>query len=108
MNILFVCSANIDRSRTAEAIFTAKLPEHKFKSAGTNQEVCQECGTTMVNREHLDWADHIFVMEEKHLDFLRSLDQELDQDMITVLDIPDDYKYLNARLIAILDEKVHF
>lgn len=108
MNILFVCSANIDRSRTAEAIFTAKFPEHNFKSAGTNQDVCKECHTTLVDRKLLDWADHVFVMEKKHLDFLQSLDPDLNDKEVEVLDIPDDYKYLNAKLIAILDEKVHF
>ena len=108
MNILFVCSANIDRSRTAEAIFTAKLPEHKFKSAGTNQDVCKESSTTMVTKEHIAWADHVFVMEQEHLDYLKSLAPGLNEEAITVLGIPDDYKYLNAKLIALLDEKVHF
>ena len=108
MNILFVCSANIDRSRTAEAIFTAQFPQHSFKSAGTNQDICQECGSTIVTRQHLDWADHIFVMEKKHLEYLHSIDVLLDDDRVTVLDIPDGFKYLSANLIAILDEKVHF
>ena len=108
MNILFVCSANIDRSRTAEAIFTARYPEHRFKSAGTNQEICQECSSTVVTKDHLDWADHTFVMEEKHLGYLHELDPLLDDQEVTVLDIPDGFKYLGANLIAILDEKVHF
>lgn len=108
MNILFVCSANIDRSRTAEAIFTAKLPEHQFKSAGTNQDVCHDCSTTLVTKEHIEWASHIFVMEQKHLVYLKSLEPNLTEDKVTVLDIPDGFKYLNAKLIAILDEKVHF
>jgi len=108
VNILFVCSANIDRSRTAEAIFTARYREHRFKSAGTNQDICQECSSTVVSKEHLDWAEHIFVMEEKHLKYLHELDPFLDAERVTVLDIPDGFKYLSANLIAILDEKVHF
>lgn len=108
MNILFVCSANIDRSRTAEAIFTAKYPAHTFKSAGTNQDVCKDCSSTLVTNDHILWADQIFAMENKHLDYINSLQPENIADKVTVLEVPDQFKYLNDKLIAILDEKVHF
>lgn len=108
MNVLFVCSANIDRSRTAEAIFTAKHPDHTFKSAGTNHEVCKDCSTTLVTNEHVQWADKIYAMETKHLDYMNSLQPENIAGKVKVLEVPDQYKYLNARLIAILEEKVHF
>ncbi len=108
MNFLFVCSANLDRSRTAEAVFTAKYPDHKFRSAGTNHNVCAECRSTLVTNDHVQWADHIFAMENKHLDYMNSLQPENIAEKVTVLEVPDQYKYLNAGLIAILEEKVHF
>jgi predicted protein tyrosine phosphatase len=108
MNVLFVCSANIDRSRTAEAVFTARYPAHKFRSAGTNHDVCKDCSTTLVTNDHVKWADQIFAMEEKHLEYINSLQPENIADKVTVLEVPDRYKYLNAGLIAILEEKVHF
>ena len=36
MNILFFCTANRDRSRTADIHFQNKYPEHRFRSAGIN------------------------------------------------------------------------
>ena len=108
MNILFVCSANIDRSRTAEAVFTAKYPTHVFKSAGTNHDVCKDCSTTLVTNDHVQWADKIYAMEAKHLDYINSLQPENIKEKVTVLEVPDHYKYLNAQLIAILEDKVHF
>lgn len=106
MNLLFVCSANIDRSRTAEAIFTAKYPEHIFRSAGTNQNVCKECSTTLVSQDHIIWADKVFAMEKKHFEYLESHCSGNVANKTVVLDIPDRYKYLNSELIAILEEKV--
>jgi len=56
--ILFVCTANVDRSRTAEDLY-AKDPRYEVRSAGT-----APYATTRVSRELLLWADRIFVMNE--------------------------------------------
>ena len=102
MNILFVCSANIDRSKTAEIHFATKHPEHQFKSAGTNIELCLRSGSTPLSKELLHWADWVFAMEPKHQEFINSL---IDCD-VQVLDVPDDYKFMDRRLIDILEKKV--
>jgi len=56
--VLFVCTVNRFRSKTAEEIFKSKF---NVKSAGTS-----ELANTPLSRELLEWADYIFVMEESH------------------------------------------
>jgi predicted protein tyrosine phosphatase len=57
--ILFVCTANVDRSRTAEDLY-AEDPRYEVRSAGT-----APFATTLLTRELLLWADRVFVMNEK-------------------------------------------
>jgi len=97
MNILFICSKNKWRSRTAESIFKNN-GQHIVKSAGT-----ENSARIKVNQKMLDWADVIFVMEQKHK--AKILDQfELDTTAkeLEVLDIPDDYQYMDEELIDVL------
>ena len=65
--VLFICSANKDRSKTAEDYFSEQYPHFNFDSAGTNKKICDQLGTNFIDKEQLDWADKIFVMEQKHL-----------------------------------------
>ena len=57
--ILFVCTANVDRSRTAEDLY-ARDPRYEVLSAGT-----AAYARTPVTREILLWADRVFVMSER-------------------------------------------
>lgn len=51
----------------------------------------------------------IFVMEEKHRNRLQDKYSELLQDKeIIVLDIPDDYQYMDEDLIAHLEDAIPF
>ena len=61
-----------------------------------------------VSAEDIRWADVIFVMEEKHkprlvADFSRLLDGKT----IHVLDIPDEYKYMDPELVEQLEQSVN-
>ena len=58
--LLFVCTANRFRSKTAEDIFNQDL-HFEVKSAGTDV-----FAKTQINKSLLEWADYIFVMEEIH------------------------------------------
>lgn len=58
-NILFVCSRNKWRSKTAETIFKKKS-NFNVKSAGTSKTA-----ERTINLELISWADEIFVMEKK-------------------------------------------
>lgn len=97
--VLFICTANIDRSPTAENLLKQK-DGFEVKSAGTWQHARKRV------TEHLaGWADIIFVMERYHKEVL--LKHNLaSEDKIIVLDIPDMYFRNNLELIRILKEKL--
>jgi protein-tyrosine-phosphatase len=40
MKVLFICSANKDRSATAELLAREIWQNHEYDSAGTNQKLC--------------------------------------------------------------------
>lgn len=101
MNVLFVCSRNEWRSRTAETIFK-KSQKHNVKSAGT-----EDVARIRVSEKLIEWADLIFVMEKKHKERLRDKFQSLiDGKEIITLDIRDEYLYLDPELIEILKTSV--
>jgi predicted protein tyrosine phosphatase len=101
MNLLFVCSKNQWRSPTGEAVFRSY--EGIFtRSCGTSPNA-----KTRVSEKSLNWADHILVMEKKHKQMiLERFDSSEIRSKIHVLDIPDDYPYMDAELIEILTTSV--
>jgi predicted protein tyrosine phosphatase len=108
MNILFICSANKDCSKTGEDYFSSAYPEHSFDSAGTNQQICLQLGTNYMDVEQLDWADKIYVMETKHKKAISSVFGNNYSKRISVLHIQDIYKYNDRELIQVLKSKVIF
>lgn len=101
MNVLFICSKNKWRSRTAETIFK-NSSEHKIKSAGTD-----DGARIKLTAQHLSWADIIFVMENKHRKIIQQQFREnVDGNKIIVLDIADEYQYMDEELISILKTSV--
>ncbi len=96
MNLLFVCSRNQWRSPTAETIFKNN-PDHVVRSAGTSNGA-----RIKVSQKLLDWAECIFVMETKHRSRLREKFGNAYDQKIIVLDIPDDYPYMDPELIQLL------
>lgn len=98
MNLLFICSRNQWRSPTAEAIFK-NHPQHKARSAGTSSKA-----RIVVKEAMIRWADLIFVMEKRHRQLL--LDRfEIDKKII-VLNIPDEYQFMDAELIEMITASV--
>jgi len=106
LKFLFICSANKQRSKTAEDYFAEKYPEHNFKSAGTNTKICRKEGTTELTENLLEWADMVYVMEKKHFHQIKEHTSSTYYSKIEVLNIRDVYKYYDADLIAILEKKV--
>lgn len=99
MNILFVCSRNKKRSRTAETIFR-NYPGHKVLSAGTEESARQR-----VTEKMLLWADLVLVMEKVHKQKLhRKYGSLLDDKKLVVLNIPDEYEYMDEELVAMLQD----
>lgn len=104
-NILFICSANKDRSKTAEDYFAIKYPELEFDSAGTNKKICNQLGTNYIAQEQLEMANCVYVMEEKHLQAINELFGSVYNHKITVLNIADVYEYGTKALVDVLKEK---
>ena len=104
-NILFVCSANKERSKTAEDYFSGLYPDINFNSCGTNIITCEKEGTTPLNKDLLIWADIIFVMENKHSKSVRQYSSVKPGNKLIILDIKDIYTYYQKELIEILTVK---
>lgn len=96
-NILFICSRNQWRSPTAEKIYS-----RDDRSAGTSPRARRT-----VSAKDIEWAEMIFVMEYKHKDRLKAdFDRLLQHKKVIVLDIPDEYQYMDEELVKILRESV--
>jgi predicted protein tyrosine phosphatase len=53
------------------------------------------------------WADIIFVMEKKHKDrIIQKFGYEIGDCPVIILDIPDDYKFIDPELIEDIKSKV--
>ncbi len=101
MNILFVCSMNKWRSPTAEQIFR-KVAGIQVRSAGTSRTARRP-----IKAGDVDWADLICVMEEKHLARLRAeFRNALKGKETCVLDIPDEYRYMDPELVDLLTDAI--
>lgn len=101
MNILFICSKNQWRSPTAEQIWR-NHESWVTRSAGTSRNARRP-----VNADLIRWADVIFVMEQKHKNRLKAdFPRLLEYKPLHVLDIPDDYLYMDPELIEILKTNV--
>jgi predicted protein tyrosine phosphatase len=99
--ILFVCSQNRLRSPTAEQVFST-WPNIDVLSAGTNHDAEEP-----ISVELIEWADIIVVMEKAHRNKVnKKFRKNLNGKRVLVLDIPDDFDYMQPELVRILEVKV--
>lgn len=99
--LLFVCSENRLRSPTAEAVFS-EYDGVEAIGAGTNFDA-----ETPVSGDLIEWADIILVMEKMHRNKVSKKFKELlKEKRLVVLDIPDNYEYMQPELIQLLKTKV--
>jgi predicted protein tyrosine phosphatase len=99
--VLFVCSRNRLRSPTAEQVFST-WPGIEVSSAGLDASA-----DTPVTAEILEWADIIFVMERSHRNKLsKRFRPHLKDRRIICLDIPDEFEYMDPKLILLLKARV--
>ncbi|HEX9187935.1 MAG TPA: protein-tyrosine-phosphatase [Vicinamibacteria bacterium] len=83
--ILFVCTANVDRSRTAEDLYRGD-ERYEVRSAGV-----APFATVPLTEEMLLWADRVFVMneeEDRHRTFIRVKFPHVERPVVD-LDIED-------------------
>ena len=98
-NVLFICSMNQWRSPTAEKVFQ-KEPGIAVRSAGTVRGARRT-----VSVQDIRWSDIILVMEEKHKSrLIAQFRDEVRYKTLHVLDIPDEYKYMDPELVEIVRE----
>jgi len=97
MKLLFICTANLQRSPTAEHIFK---DEYETKSAGIDS-----LAKVVVSKVALDWADIVFVMESWHKEEIKRRFPKIKKRIIS-LNIPDEFYYMDPELVKILKEKV--
>ena len=101
LKLLFVCSRNQWRSPTAEQIWR-KRPGVQARSGGTSPNARHT-----VSVDDVLWADVIFVMEQKHKSRLAAeFTGLLAGKPVHVLDIPDEYKYMDPELVEMLEQSV--
>ncbi|WP_343522510.1 protein tyrosine phosphatase [Pedobacter sp.] len=100
MNILFICSRNKWRSATAETMYKNHA-EHQVRSAGT-----EPSARIKISAKLITWADLIFVMEKKHKQrIMERFPEECNGKDMIILDIPDDYQYMDEELIEEINAK---
>jgi predicted protein tyrosine phosphatase len=99
-HLLFVCRQNIMRSRTAETVIgtTAK---YQSRSAGFSKHA-----KVRIDESLIQWADRIFVMEEKHKRLILLAFPGAAHKEIIVLDIEDTYYYMEPELIDLIKARV--
>ena len=101
MRILFVCSENRLRSPTAEAVFS-EYENVEAIGAGTNKDAF-----TPISGDLIEWSDIILVMEQSHrTKITKKFRRQLKDKKLAVLEIPDNYEYMQPELISLLKKKV--
>jgi len=99
MNLLFICGRNQWRSPTAAKIF-GRRAGLSVRSAGLSAK-----SPHTVNEGDLAWADVVFVMESEHRVRLRERFGRVSVE-VCVLEIPDDYQFMDPELVHLLEERV--
>lgn len=101
VNLLFLCSKNQWRSPTAEKVFERE-PGLAVRSRGVSRSARRT-----VTAGDLQWADLVLVMETKHKQrLLADFPGEARSAQVCVLDIPDDYRFMDPELVEVLRETV--
>lgn len=97
MKLLFICSQNQNRSKTAEELFKGRF---ETKSAGLYND-------KPLAEKQLSWADVVVVMEDAHrAEIARRFPKQYMQKRIVSLGIPDLYDYNEPQLIELLNSKM--
>ena len=101
INVLFICGRNKRRSPTAERVFThdARL---QGRSAGLG-----DTSPRRLKEADLRWAHLVLVMERKYKGRIRATFRAVEPlPPIESLDIPDEYIFMQAELVALLKSSV--
>ncbi|MBX7210226.1 MAG: phosphotyrosine protein phosphatase [Verrucomicrobiaceae bacterium] len=99
--LLFICSRNHWRSPTAEAVYRDD-PRFEVRSAGVSASARRRVTQKMLRR-----ADLVLVMEHEHKQrLLAEFSEAAGVVRIEVLDIPDEYGFMDPELVELIRERV--
>lgn len=98
--LLFVCTYNQWRSKTAEIIFKQDA-RFEVKSAGTSASAQH-----VISNKDIEWADQILCMENRHKEAIKDKFAKQQLPPITVMEIDSGYRYMDPELIEILKLRV--
>lgn len=104
MNVLFVCTAALQRSPTAAEVFL-DLARKKKVSVNIKYAGIHVFAAPHVDNELIAWADKIYAMEELHKNFMLDINSDAAK-KIKVLNIPDIYLRNSPELVRILRKKL--
>ena len=97
LKVLFVCSRAQWRSPTCAKVWS-KASGIAVRSAGTSRSARRR-----LSAADILWADLILVMEDKHKSRISTeFRDEIRHKSIHVLDIPDDYRFMDPQLVEII------
>lgn len=104
--LLFICTSNLQRSPSAEELINNSEFNkiYEAKSAGLHP-----LAESVLTPKAIEWADYIFVMDEKHDQHKTILLEEFPEakeKTIYVLEIPDIYQRNSPELIKLLKKKL--
>ncbi len=99
MNVLFVCNAGINRSRTGAELLKKAHPKDEVKYIGI---------INLEKPDFLHWAGKIVCFEEriKKLILEMVFDDNKIRQKIEVWEIPDVYIYMDPELVQIIEGKI--
>ena len=98
--VLCVCSAGLLRSPTAAVVLSQPPFEFNTRAAGC----VPEYALVPVDDALLAWADEVVCMEFNHARILAE-NFNIDDKIIIVLDIPNNYEYRDAELMTLIRER---
>jgi predicted protein tyrosine phosphatase len=99
--LLLICSANKLRNPTADQVFSTGA------DVETNSAGLSSSADAQLSAEQVRWADIIFVTEKANRSKLSAkFRQHLNGKRVICPDIPDDYGFMNPRLVRLLEARV--
>jgi len=99
--VLFVCTHNQVRSRTAEQIYRNR-PDLEVRSAGT-----AEHASVPLTPELFEWADQVFVFSKRQRRVIEErFPNSLGGKTVVCLHLPDKFEYKSPKLVIKLTGKL--
>ncbi len=105
-NILFVCSANVKRSPSAEFWFSCTASQNNYSSAGSSEFACRKYGGNYLQKYDLENADRIICMENRNKSDIEKNFGSGYNPKIEVAGIKDHYEFLQLDLIYEFIDKI--